>query len=235
MGSNLRVTLAALAAAACAHAFNPIHESSYNLVPRANYSTATTLAVGAILDDRNTDEYSFPASIALQATPRMELGAGLTTRVVDGDLHVPYMVFGVKWLTLRHTSFQADLLIGTDLGTGKGFSLASYHRFTYSELFYSRLAVRAGFMEALVNDDALMAFEAAWYPGLMLFRPLSFELGLIGSSQTRNFENNLAMDIQPALLVQFARESMLQTAVAMGLAGDHKEHLRVSVTLIKGF
>lgn len=80
-----------------------------------------------------------------------------------------------------------------------------------------------------------MAFETGFYPTLALGRPLSLELGLIGSSQTKGFEPNLAMDLQPALNVGFARESTLQAAVALGLAGAHKEEMRVKLTLNHGF
>jgi hypothetical protein len=235
MRSNMRVIMAALAALQAAHAFNPIHESSYNLEPRGNFSSATTLSMGAILDSRNTDVFDIPASVALKVGPRMEIGAGLKTRWGEVDDHVPYLVFGVKWLTLRHTSFQADLLVGANVNTGKGFSLASHHRFTYTDRLYSRFAARLGFMEALVENDALMAFETGFYPGIILMRPLSFELGLIGSSQTRDFEPNLAMDLEPALIVRLGHDSMLETGIGIGLAGDRKEEMRVKVTLNYGF
>ena len=92
-----------------------------------------------------------------------------------------------------------------------------------------------GFLEPLVADHALAAFEAGWYPVLMPGRPLSFELGLIGSSQTRDFENHLAMDLQPALIVGFGRHSRLMAAVALGLAGDAKERLRAKAQIDHGF
>jgi hypothetical protein len=151
-----------------------------------------------------------------------------------GD-HVPYLVFGVKWLTRTQTSFQADLLVPANVDQGKGFALSSHHRFHHFSEVDSRLALRLGFMEALVEDDAVAAFEAGWYPSLMAGRPLSLELGLIGSSQTRDFEGNLAMDIQPALIVNFHRGSSLKAAVAFGLAGDRKEQMRVKVQLDHGF
>lgn len=236
MRRNLNVTLAILfAGLRAAYAFNPIHESSYNLEPRGNYSTGVNLAAAGIIDSRNTSVWAIPASVALRITPRMELGLGLKTQWGGGGDHVPYLVFGAKWMAPGQTSYQVDLLVPANSNSGKGFSLASHHRFSYGSMLSSRLAVRLGFMEALANDDALMAFETGFYPTLSLGNALSLELGAIGSSQTKEFEGNLAMDLQPALNVGFARASTLQAAVALGLAGDHKEEMRVKLTLNHGF
>lgn len=233
---NMNVTAAVLLAVLQAvEAFNPIHESSYSLEPRGNFNSGTTLSIGGIIDSRATDVWAVPASIALKASPRVELGAGLKTVWGDAGDHVPYLVFGVKWQTHRTTSFQADLLIPANTDNGKGFSLASHHRFHYGGMFSSRLAARLGFMEALVENDALMAFEVGFYPTLEVAHPLSLVLGLIGSSQTEEFEGNLAMDIEPALVVAFARESSLKAGVALGLAGDRKEEMRSKIVLIHGF
>jgi hypothetical protein len=235
MSGNMKVTLMLLAALGAAEAFNPIHEASYSLEPRGNFASGTTLSIGAIIDSRSTDVWAVPASIALKASSRVELGAGIKTVWGEVGDHVPYLVFGVKWQTHRTTGFQADLLIPANTGNGKGFSLASHHRFHYGSVFSSRLAARLGFMEALVAEDALMAFEIGFYPALEVARPLSLELGLIGSSQTEEFEGNLAMDIEPALQVAFARDSFLRAGVALGLAGDRKEEMRAKIVLIHGF
>jgi hypothetical protein len=145
------------------------------------------------------------------------------------------MVFGVKFLPRGQTTFQADLLVPANIKNDKGFSLATHHRFYYGGIFSSRLAARIGFMEALVRDNALMAFEGAFYPTLAVGRSLSLEVGLIGSSQTRYFERNLAMDVQPGLIVSFARAATLQACVALGLAGDRKEEMKAKVLLNHGF
>ena len=86
-----------------------------------------------------------------------------------------------------------------------------------------------GFMDALVRDDALMALEAAWYPTLSVARPMSLEMGLIASSQTSHFNDYFAFDLKPALQVHMGRERMVETAVYLGLAGEHREDLRVQV------
>jgi hypothetical protein len=238
MWRNLKVTLASSCAVlfcgGAAHAFNPIHDASYNLEPRGNYS-GPTLLVGGIIDSRNTGAFRIPLSFALNVTPRLELGAGIKTAWGDGDDHVPYLVFGMKWLAPSQTSFQADMLVPANSGYGKGFSLASHHRFGHGGSFSSRLAVRLGFMEALVSNDALLAFETGFYPTFSLGNGLSLEAGLIASSQTGDFEPNFALDLQPAVNVGFARASSLQAAVALGLAGDHKEEMRVKLMLTHGF
>lgn len=112
--------------------------------------------------------------------------------------------------------------------------MATRHRFGYGGSFSSRLAARVGFMEGLVRNDGLMAFEAAFYPTLT-FGALSLELGLIGSSRTRDFEPNLALDLQPGVLVAIARQTSLQACLALGLAGDQKEEMKAKVLLNHGF
>lgn len=238
MQRNMNVTLAALCAGlfcgGASYAFNPIHEASYNLEPRGNYS-GPTLLLGGIIDSRNTGAFQIPVSFALKVTPRMELGAGIKTAWGDVGDHVSYLVFGMKWLAPGHTSYQADFLVPANSGYGKGVSLASHHRFGHGSHFSSRLAVRLGFMEALVSDDALLAFETGFYPTFSLGNGLSLESGLIGSSQTRDFESHFALDLQPAVNVGFARSSSLQAAVALGLAGDRKEEMRVKLMVAHGF
>lgn len=242
MRRNLKVTFAAWCAglfiycccSGTAHAFNPIHEASYNLEPRGNFS-GPTLLLGGIIDSRNTGAFRIPLSFALKAAPRLELGAGIKTVWGNGEDHVPYLVFGIKWLTPGQTSFQADLLVPANSGYNTGFSLASHHRFGHARRLSSRLAVRLGFLEALVSDDALLAFETGFYPAFSVGNGLSLEAGLIGSSQNEDFEPNFALDLQPAVNVGFARSSSLQAAVALGLAGDHKEEMRVKLSITHGF
>lgn len=219
-----------------AAAFNPVHEASYDLEPAGNHSAGAHLALAGIVDARNTGVWGVPVSLAFRASPQVEFGGAVRTVWGSGvGDHVPYLVFGVKWLARTRTSFQADLLMPANVDQGKGFSLASHHRFRHFDILDSRLALRAGFMEALVRNDALAAFEAGWYPILMPRGPVAFEFGLIGSSQTRDFEGNLAMDAQPCLVVNFRRNSGLKVAVALGLAGDHKEHMRLKAQFEHGF
>lgn len=233
---NLRVSLAALIAAVQASlAFNPIHFGSYDLVPHGKYEAATTLSLAVQMDSRRTGAWDVPASLALEVSPRMELGAGLKTHWGESDDPVSYLVFGVKWKTLQNADFQVDLLVGADAARGKGFSLASLHRFRHFTRLHSQLTARIGFMDALVENDALMAFECGFYPALVPVRPLTLQLGMIASSQSSGFERHLAMDLQPALQVRYRRGSMVETAVALGLAGDRKEEMRVKVALIHGF
>lgn len=238
MWRNLKVTLAALCAGlfcgGVPYAFNPIHDASYNLEPRGIFSNPTLMVAG-IIDSRNTGAFQIPLSFALQVTPRMELGAGIKTAWGDGGDHVPYLVFGMKWLSPGQTGYQVDFLVPANSGYGKGLSLASHHRFGHGNNLSSRLAVRLGFMEALVSNDALLAFETGFYPTFSLGNGLSLEAGLIGSSQNQDFEPNFALDLQPALNVGFARASSLQAAVALGLAGDHKEEMRVKMMVVHGF
>lgn len=235
-GVTWALCAACLALPAGVPAFNPIHGASYDLEPAGNRPQRVDLSAAAVVDSRSTDVWEVPVSLALKASPVVEFGAGLKTAWGSGaGDHVPYLVFGAKWLARTRTSFQADLLVPADADHGKGFSLASLQRFHHFRVLDSRLALRLGFMEALVDHDALCAFEAGWYPVLMPGGPLAFELGLIGSSQSSGFESHLAMDIQPALIANFRRYSSLRAGVALGLAGDRKERLRAKAQINHGF
>ena len=229
------IILVSLMGAMRAAALNPIHESSYSLLPRGNSASDAAVSVAGIMRSGSGGDFDLPVSLQFQVTRHVELGGGIKTHWGDGG-HVPYLVFGAKYLTPGATSFQADFMIGSASGSGKGFALGAHHRFGYSRRFQSRLVGKLGFMDALVDEDALLAFEVGFYPSLMLMRPLTFELGLITSSQTENFDSHFAMDLQPALLVGIGKESVVETAVAWGLTGDdRKEDLRVKVAIIWGF
>ncbi|MEO7424024.1 MAG: hypothetical protein ABI036_02490 [Fibrobacteria bacterium] len=227
-------TAALMAGLGTAPAFNPIHESSYNLEPRGIFET-TTLSGGFIVDSRSTNNWMLPVSLALKASRQTELGAGIKTQWGDGDDHVPYLVFGVKFLVPGQTSFQADLLIPANRRNGMGLSLASHHRFNYGGPLSGRLAGRIGFMEALVRNDGLMAFEGAFYPTLTFGGGLALELGLIGSSQNKDFEDDLAIDLQPGIIVGAGRGTNVQACVALGLAGNAKEQMRAKLLVNHGF
>jgi hypothetical protein len=228
--------LALLAMPAILSAFNPIHDASYDLEPATVRPQRLHLSGAAIIDDRNTDVWQIPVSLAFRASPSVELGAGIRTAWGSGtNDHVPFLVFGGKWQSRSRTSYQADLLVPAHDDRDFGLSLAAVSRFHHFDALDSRLALRLGFLDALVYDRALAAFEVGWYPVLMPNRSLSFELGLIGSSQTRDFEGHLAMDIQPALIVAFGRHSRLLAGAALGLAGDAKERLRAKAQIDHGF
>jgi hypothetical protein len=166
----------------------------------------------------------------------VELGAGLKTRWGSGaDDHIPYMVFGGKYLLDGATTLMGDLLLGVDVSSGKGFTLGVHHKQGHGSRFFSRFTGRLGFMEALVERDALMALEAGWYPTLAIVRPLSLECGLIASSQTTDFNDFFALDLKPSLQVHIGKESVVETGLYLGLAGEHREDLRVQVSVIKAF
>jgi hypothetical protein len=216
-------------------AFNPIHDASCDLEPSGLRPRPASVQAAAYVDSRATDVWHVPVSLALRAAPSLDLGAGIKTAWGGGaEDHVPYLVFGAKWQPRSRAAFQADLLVPTHGERDYGLSLGAHRRFHHFSALDSRLALRAGFFDALA-ERALFAFEAGWYPVLMPAGPLSFELGLMASSQTRDFEGHLAIDMQPALIVGFARHSRLMAAAALGLAGDRKEHLRAKAQIDHGF
>lgn len=244
MRRNLQATFASLPAAlllaalllpAPASALNPIHFASYNLVPRGKYASYV-FQIAGVLDSRRDGIFEAPFSLSLEAGPKVELGGGLQTRWGENsDDHIPYLVFGGKYMLTGATTLQGDLLLGVNINSGKGFSIGVHHKEGHGERLHSRFTGRLGFMEALVEDDALLAVEAAWYPTLRIVRPLSLEFGLIASSQTTDFDRRFALDMKPALQVHIGRESMVETSVYLGLAGNRKEEQRVQVTVIYAF
>lgn len=237
MRRNLYAALALAAALARqAWALNPIHEASYSLVPRGKLASPMAFSVAGVVDARADDLWKIPVSLSLEPVPRTELGAGLKTQWGSGaGDHIPYLVLGGKYLLAASTTLQGDVLLGIERGAGKGFSLGLHHRQGHGPRLYSRLTGRLGFMEVLVRDDALMAMEAAWYPTLVVARPLSLEMGLVASSQTENFNEYFAFDLKPALQAHLGRDRMVETAVYLGLAGERREDLRVQVTVLYGF
>lgn len=237
MRSWLCAILAFLAAGlAPTRGFNPIHEASYSLIPRGKYAASGVFSIAGVVDSRQDDLMRVPFSLSLEAGSRVELGAGLKTQWGGAvDNRIPYLVFGAKYLLDGATTLQGDILLGANTSTGKGFSFGIHSKAGHARRLYSRLTGRLGFMEALVEDDALMAMEAAWYPTLAIVRPLSVELGLVASSQTTGFDERFALDFQPALQVHIGGESVVRTAVALGLAGDRREDLSVQVTVAYGF
>ena len=237
MRCNLCATLSFIVAGMVpAAALNPIHEASYNLLPRGKFASSGVVSIAGILDSRSDDLFQIPFSLSLEASPRVELGGGIKTQWGDAsDDHVPYLVFGAKYMLDGATTLQGDLLLGANISAGKGFSIGVHHRQGHAQRLYSRFTGRLGFMEALVQEDALLAMEGAWYPTFVIVRPLSLEFGLIASSQTTRFNDYFALDFQPALQVHIGRESLVETAVAIGLAGEQREDLRVKVAVVYGF
>ncbi len=216
-------------------ALNPIHESSYSVLPRGKYSSPFTLQTGTYFFAESSPSFDVPLTVTLSGSDKLEIGVGLKTRWVDVEDNVPFMVFGAKLALDRSTSVHIDMLLHTNDRAQRGLTLGLHQLFASGGQFYSRLTGKVGMLDALVRDDALMAMEAAWYPTLRLMSPLSVELGVIASSQTFEFENNLAIDLQPGLIVHIGGESVVETMVTLGLAGDFKEDLRVKMGIVKGF
>jgi hypothetical protein len=219
MRRNLYATLALAAALAPgAPALNPVHDASYSLVPRGKHASTAVASVAGAVDSRADDRWAVPLSLSLEAGRRAELGAGLKTQwgSAAGD-HVPYLVFGAKYLLTGATTLHGDLLLGAVRGAGKGFFLGLHHREGHGSRLFSR------------------SLEAAWYPTLAIVRPLSLEMGLVASSQTTSFNDYFALDLKPALQVHIGRESVVESAVYVGLAGERREDLRAQVTVIYGF
>jgi hypothetical protein len=86
-------------------------------------------------------------------------------------------------------------------------------------------------MEALAHSGALMAMELSWTPKLTLGRGLILEAGLIGSSQSKNFDGSFSLDLQPGLQVGLGGGGALWAGMILGLTGDHAESLATRFAL----
>ncbi len=221
--------------ALAAFALNPIHESSYAVLPRGKMNSDITLGSGFYFNSPDHTPIGVPLSLAFALSNHLEIGFGLKTAWVDAGDNVPYMLVGAKYLTGNQLSLGADLILGTHTHSQKGLTLNFHKRIGYTSRFNARFTGKLGFMDYNVNSDALTAFELAYYPTLRLMNPISFQFGFIGSSQSNHFEKNLAIDLQPGLIVELGHESAVESLFAFGLAGDHKEDLRIKVAFVKGF
>jgi hypothetical protein len=237
MSRHLNVTfVAALAALQSAFAYNQIHESSYNIQPRGLFSAPVTLSISGFVDPEYKEQLGLPVSFAFKATRQFEIGAGMQSGwdLGAGNVDVPYLVFGAKFLPGGATTFQGDLMFPANSGSTMGMSLAMHRRFG-GNFFTQRLGLRAGTMDALVDGHALMSFEASYFPTLNFRRGIAFELGMFASSQTSDFDTHFGMNLQPGFIIPLSRGSSVQPFVVIPLTGDNVVPFRAQILFNIGF
>ncbi len=215
-------------------ALNPIHEASYSLVPSAIHSRDINLELGVYTDASNFDVISIPISGSFKISKNLELGAGLKTYWGDVGDNIPFLAAGAKFRLAGNGTLQADILMNLQGDGDNGISLSYWKKKSYSRVFSTGYHLRLGAFDALTRD-ALFAFEGAAYPQLHFSSPLSFQLGFIASSQSDRFEDFLAIDLEPALLIALGNGSKLSVSLTVGLAGNQKEESRLEVNWLKGF
>jgi hypothetical protein len=214
---------------------NLIHDASYQLFPRIIGNKSGFVSVGALFNPSSDGNLAVPISGGLFFSPNIEIGAGLKTNWINTDNHIPHGVAGLRYKLKNRWILNGDILFPLSSGNETGISLGVQKQSQYHKRFYTYLTGKLGFMQGLAMDDALMAFEVAYYPTLKIFSPIYLEMGIIASSQTKNFEDYLAIDIQPGVRVPVARGAILQATCTYGLAGKQKEDARFNLIMIRRF
>jgi len=210
-----------------AQAFNSIHFNSYNLVPTSIYFTTLNLSSGLYLEPNEPTTFSLPVSAVLNLAHDFELGAGIKTHWGRRSESITHIVMGTKIGLTGYSFIQADLLLATQ-NSANGFSITYLKITNVTAKFINYSQFKFGLMNHFASD-ALLAFEAGFYPTLKIVKPIGLQLGFVSSSQSAQFENNLAIDFLPTLLVNVANATELSVSLVMGLAGNHQSDLALHV------
>ncbi len=214
------------------YALNPIHDASYQLVHRIIGNKDGFVSVGTLFNPRAPGDLHIPVSGGLIFGPDVEIGLGIKTQWIEVGDKILHGVVGVRYRIKRNLILNADILVPLTSGHETGLSFGFQKQSWYHKRFFTYFTGRLGFLDALA-DDALAAFEIAYYPTIKIFSPIYLEMGIIGSSQTNQFEEHLAIDLQPGVRVPIGRSNLLHTSCSYGLAGDRKEEARFNVIIIK--
>jgi len=215
-------------------ALNPIHESVYSAYPSSLSHGEPSLHLAAIIPEGG-DWVEIPAALSFGIGASAELGAGLKTIWGNDGDHIPYFVLGGQLALTSRSSLGLHLLFDANGGKNNGLTFTGDKRIGHGRKLYSELHARLGFMEALVTDDALMAFEGQWIPSLILLPNVTLQCGVVASSQTKHFNDFFALDLEPGVRVPTGRESAVVTTFTLGLAGEHRTDFRAKVAAVHAF
>lgn len=169
-----------------------------------------------------------PVALGLRAAPRLELAGGLRTVWLHEGNPLPHLLLGMKYDLAGSACVEGDLWISTAADEAHGLVLSWFARRGFGRRLSMLWNLKLGMLD-LFTDEALFAMEGALYPALRLGRSVRMELGFIASSQTDAFEEHLAIDLQPGIVVPMGREGILGVHAAMGLAGDRQEDVRLKL------
>ncbi len=220
-----------------AYGLNSIHESTYMLKENHSIHRDYAVAAGLWFEPGGNTLFFVPVSGALGITPGFELGASLRTAWGGGSggNHFAHLVAGGKYKLRPDFTLEADLFLGLASVYNNGLSIQTHLKRSYSQRFSALLSGKVGFMDHFV-DHALMAMELAFYPIINISNSISFECGIMASSQTDNFDGHHAIDLQPGLEFKLGGEGRVSTLITMGLAGPARQgDTRVKVLWHKAF
>jgi CheY-like chemotaxis protein len=198
---QLKTLLVVLAiSASSVFSLNPIHTAGYASRDREAMQADILFETGGIFRDGDPVHAAIPVAVAL-GIGKGELGAGLKTNWGGRGDAISHFVLGAKLKTDRNKTLGASLLAPLSEGGNAGLMLEALGKNGLGRRLHAQWVGRLGFMEALAHSGALMAMELSWTPKLTLGRGLILEAGLIGSSQSKNFDGSFSLDLQPGLQV----------------------------------
>ncbi len=213
-----------------AFALNPIHTAGFASVDREASRADFLLETGGLFRDGDPVHAQIPVALSL-GLGRLEFGGALKTQWGHRGDAVTHFTFGGKFRADGNLTLGASLSTPLSDGASPGLMLEALGRNGHGRRLSSLWVARAGFLDGLAYGDALMAMEFSWTPRLTLGRGLSLECGLIGSSQTENFDGHFALDLQPGLQVGLGRSGALFAGIVLGLTGDHSESMAARLGL----
>jgi hypothetical protein len=222
-----------LGVAGMAFALNPIHESTYSAYPQV-LTRGKGAMHAAVIVPKGADGLSLPIGAALSLAPNFELGAGLKAYLGDNS-DISHLAFGGQYGVSGRTTMGLHLLVDMNGGDSHGLTAAFYRQGSLAPSIATGLSLRLGFLDALVSPDALCAFEAGYALRILLAHGVSLGAGLVGSSQTSDFNDHFALDLEPEVRVGTGRNSAVATILTFGLAGERRESMRVKVGWIQAF
>lgn len=236
--SRLNPTLAlcflGLAMPFSASALNPIHESVYQAYPTGLSQGEPALHTAAIVDEGG-GAFDLPLGLSFALGKQFELGASIKTAWGNGRDPVTSWVLGLSAALDSRTALGAHLLFSASGGEPVGLTLLGHRRGGLSRRIATISDLRLGFLSALAQQNAFMAFEGSYALRLHLAGPVSLQAGAIASSQTRYFNEHFALDFEPGLHVGTGRNSAVQTLITIGLAGERREGLRVKCGWVQAY
>jgi hypothetical protein len=221
-------------AASSVLALNPIHESTYLAYASGLSQGEPTLHVAAIIP-KGGETVGLPLGLSLALGSRLEIGGGVKTQWGGGGNPLAAFVFGAQYGLSGRTALGLHLLLDADNGDNQGLTLTWHQRGGLSRKISTEADLRLGLLDALVENKALFALEGSYGLALAITRGVGLQVALITSSQTKQFNDHFALDLEPGLRVGTGRQSAVETVFTVGLAGERREDFRVKVGWIQAF
>ncbi len=215
-------------------ALNPIHESTY-LAYGGGLSQGMPTLHAAFIVPPGGDVLHIPIGLAFALGRSFEIGGGLKTQWGGSDDLIPAVTFGGQFAVTNQSALGLHFLLSTHGGDYNGLTAVWHTRGGLGRKVSTDFDFRLGFLEALTDGNALCAMELSYGLKLHVTHGVSLLGGLVASSQTTQFNDHFALDVEPGVHVGTGRQSGVQTVVTLGLAGERRETMRVKVGWVQAF